>query len=99
MLHKLKGNFALSIARNLPVRLQFTRDTRILLKPDVLCAMPSHPVVHVFLTLQWNSLRKASLGVHESQQDVGLGELVFQTLQCGECYKNVTLKGVQIIHR
>jgi hypothetical protein len=54
--HTFKENFALSIVMNLPIGLQFTRGTRILLRPDVLCAMPSHPVAHVFLTLQWNSL-------------------------------------------
>ena len=36
--------------------------------------MPSHPVGHVFLTLQWNSLGRASFEVHESQRDVRLGE-------------------------
>jgi hypothetical protein len=61
LLHKLKGNVALSIARNLPVGLKFTSGTRILLRPDVLCAMPSHAVAHVFLTLQWNSLGRACM--------------------------------------
>ncbi|XP_023712880.2 uncharacterized protein LOC111867343 [Cryptotermes secundus] len=48
LIHKFKGYFALSIARNLPVGLQFTPGTRILFRPDVLCAMTSHPVGHVF---------------------------------------------------
>jgi len=51
--------------------------------------MPSHPVGHVFLTLQWNSLGRASFEVHESQRDLRLGKLVFQMLLCGECYENV----------
>jgi hypothetical protein len=51
-----KGKFALSIATNLPAGLQFW----ILLRPDVLCAMPNHPVAHVFLTLQWNSFVRSS---------------------------------------
>jgi hypothetical protein len=52
LLNKFNIMFALSIARNLPEGIQFTRGIRILLKPDVLCAMPRHPVAHVFLTLQ-----------------------------------------------
>jgi hypothetical protein len=48
LLHKFKGNFALSSARNLPAGLQFTRGTRILMRPDILFDMPSHPVAHVF---------------------------------------------------
>jgi hypothetical protein len=36
--------------------------------------MPSHLVAHVFLTLQWKSLGRASLEVYESQYDVSLGE-------------------------
>jgi hypothetical protein len=86
LLHKFKGSFA----RNLPVGLQFTRGTRILLRPDVLCAMTSHPVVHVILTLPWNRLGIASFEVHKSQRDVRLGKVVFHMF---------TLKGVQIIHR
>jgi hypothetical protein len=50
---------AISIARKLPVGLQFTRDTRILLRSDVLCAKPSHPVTHVFLALQFNNLGRS----------------------------------------
>jgi hypothetical protein len=60
----------------------------ILLRPDVLCTMPSHPVAHVFLTLQWNSLGRVSFEVHESQLDVRIGKLVFQMLLRGECYEN-----------
>jgi hypothetical protein len=56
--------------------LQFTHGTRILFRPDVLCTMPSHPVTHVFLTLEWNSLGRASFQVHESQRNVRLGKLV-----------------------
>jgi hypothetical protein len=82
LLHNIKGNFALSIARNLPVGLQITRGTRILLRPDILCAMLSHPVSHVFLTLKLNSLRRASFEVHESHY-----KLIFQMLLCGECCK------------
>jgi hypothetical protein len=85
----LEHNFELSIARNLPVGLHFTPGTQILFRPDVLCDMPSHPVGHVFQTLQWNSLGRASFEVHESQRDLRLGKLVFQMLLCGECYENV----------
>jgi hypothetical protein len=48
LLHKCKGNFELIIA----VGLEFTRGTRILLRPDVLCAMPDYLVAYVFLKLQ-----------------------------------------------
>jgi hypothetical protein len=64
------------IARNLPVGLQFTRDTRILLRTNVLYVMPSHPVAHMPLTLRWNSLGTASFKVHESQRNVRLGKLL-----------------------
>jgi hypothetical protein len=85
LLNKLKGNVALSIRRNLPVRLQFTHGTLILLRMDVLRVMPSHPVIQVFLKLQWNSLGRAPFKVHESQRDLRLGKLVFQMLLSGEC--------------
>jgi hypothetical protein len=70
----------------------------MLFRLDVLCVMPSHPVAHVFLTLQWNSLGRASFEAHESQRDVRLGKpytkyysgkLVHQILLSGECYENV----------
>ena len=83
LLHKCKGNIAISIARNLSVGPQFTPGTRILFRPDFLWAMLSHPVGHVFLALQWNSLCRASFEVHESQRDLRLGKLVFQILLCG----------------
>jgi hypothetical protein len=67
---------AFNIARNLPVNLRFTRGTRILLRPDVLCAMPSHSVAHVFLTLQCNDVGRASFEVHESQRDLRFGKLL-----------------------
>jgi hypothetical protein len=90
LLHKFKRNVALSMARNHPVGLQLTHDTRILLRLDALYAIPSYPISHVFLTLQWNSrLERASLQVHESQRDVRLGKLVFQMLHSRECYENV----------
>jgi hypothetical protein len=90
MLHKFKQNVGLSIAWNLPVGLQFTRCTRILLRPDVLWGMPNHPIAHVFLTLQWNCcLGRASFEVREGQRDVRLGKQVFQILQSRECYENV----------
>jgi hypothetical protein len=95
LLHKFKGNFAPSITRNLLVGLRFTRGTRILLRPDALCAIPSHPVGHVFRTLQWNCLGRASFEVHESQRDVRPGKLVFQMLVCGECYEDVYTSIVQ----
>jgi hypothetical protein len=66
----------LSTARDLPVGHQSIRGIRISLRPDVLCAMTSHPVVHMLLTLQWNSLGRALLKVHESQRDVRLGKLI-----------------------
>jgi hypothetical protein len=88
LLHKFEGSFALSNARNLPVGLQFIRGTRILLRLDVLCSMPSHPAVHVFLTLEWNSLGRASFEVHDSQRDVRLGKLIFQAYRRGQCYEN-----------
>jgi hypothetical protein len=88
-LHKFKGNLVVSIARSFPVGLQFTRCTRILLRPDVLWAIPSHPVARMFLMLQWNSFGRASFEVHESQRDVRLGKLVFPMLLCGEYYENV----------
>jgi hypothetical protein len=75
--HEFKGNFALSIARNLPAGLQFTHGTRILLSRDVLCAMPSHSVSHVLPTLQLNSSERSSFEVRESQRGVHLGNLVF----------------------
>jgi hypothetical protein len=40
------------------------------------CAPCRHPVAHVFLTLQWNSLRRASFEFHEGQRDVRLGKPV-----------------------
>jgi hypothetical protein len=78
LLQKFKVNFALNIARNLPVGLQFTHGTRILLRPDVLFSMPSHPVAHVFVTLQCNSLEGASFELEESQHDVRLEKPVVQ---------------------
>jgi len=53
------------------------------------CSVRHAKVGHVFLTLQWNSLGRASFEVHESQRDLRLGKLVFQMLLCGECYENV----------
>jgi hypothetical protein len=47
---------------NIRAGLQFARGTRML-GPDVLCAMPSHPVAHVSLALQWKSLGRASFEV------------------------------------
>jgi hypothetical protein len=82
LLHKFKGSFALSTAKNLAVCLQFTRGTRILLRPIALCAMPSYPVAHVFLTLQWGSLGRASFEVHESQCDMRLGNW-YSKCYCG----------------
>jgi hypothetical protein len=67
---EVQGNFsALSTARNLQVGPQFTCSKSILLKPDVLCAMPTH-------MLQWNGLERASFEVHERQRDVRLKKLV-----------------------
>jgi hypothetical protein len=37
--------------------------------------MPSHPVGHVFLTLEWNGLGGASFEVHESQRVVRLRKI------------------------
>jgi formylmethanofuran dehydrogenase subunit E len=51
--------------------------------------MPSDPVTHVFLTLQWNSLRKDLFEVNESQRDVLLWKLIFQMLLCDECNENI----------
>jgi hypothetical protein len=86
---QVQGNYALNMARNLPVGLQFTCGTRILSRPDVLRGMPTYLVTHVFLTLQWKSLGTALLEVHESQRDVHLRKLIFQMLLCGECYETV----------
>jgi hypothetical protein len=61
-----------SISRDLPVGLQFTRVTRILLRPNVLCAMQSHPVCPC-----------VSFEVHERQRYMCLGKLVSQKLLCG----------------
>jgi hypothetical protein len=55
------------------------------------------PIV-MFLTLQWNSLGRASFEVHESQHNVHLRKLVFKMLLCGVT-KKVTLKSIQTIHR
>jgi hypothetical protein len=67
LLHTSKGNFTLSVARNLPDGLQLTRGARILLRPDVLCAIPSHPLAYVHLTLQWNILRRTSFEINERE--------------------------------
>jgi hypothetical protein len=74
-----------------PGGLQFTRGTRILLSPNVLCAMPSHPVSHVFLTLQWDSLLKESFvrsprkSPRRASRETGIRNVIL----CGECYENV----------
>ena len=87
---QVQRNFRTKYRKEPPSRpTLYSPGTRILFRPDVLCAMPSHPVGHVFLTLQWNSLGRASFQVHESQRDLRLGKLVFQMLLCGECYENV----------
>jgi hypothetical protein len=51
--------------------------------------MTSHPVAYEFLTLQLNSLQRASIEDRVSQRDMHLGKLVFQMLLYGECYENV----------
>jgi hypothetical protein len=89
LLRKLKGNFAPSIAKNFQVGPQFTSDTRILLRPDVLCAVPSYKglprvsegtVEHVTESF----VRRTRKSTRHASREAGI-----PTLLCGECYENV----------
>jgi hypothetical protein len=64
LLHKCKGNFALRITRNLQVDLQFSFGRRILLRPDVLCAMRIHPVTHVDSLLIYSYILKLYIYIY-----------------------------------
>jgi hypothetical protein len=90
---QVQRKFRTQYLKEPPSRPTITRGTRILLRPDILCVMPCHPLALVFLTLKWNSTGRALFKAHESQRNMHLGKLVFQMSLCGErCEKGLHSK-------